>query len=129
MITQLVNRFMEHKAKVRAVFAKAPPTRYKDIVNAVVGALAVEDWGNAWPDVSRVTEIDYGDSRGTLVYVIGSNEYALSTHWYVTVCYGSCSGCDTLKAIRWCGEPVTDNMLDDYMTLALHIVQGIKVME
>ena len=131
MITQFVNRFMEHKAEVRAAFAKAPPTCYKDIVDTVVKALVVEEWGNdPWPDRHLITEINYGDYSGTLVYVIGSWEYALGTHWYVTVGYGSCSGCDTLQAIQgYLDGPPTEQQLDDYMTLALHIVQGIKVME
>lgn len=43
--------------------------------------------------------------------------------------YGSCSGCDTLEAIRdYSSEKPTPEQVKDYMALALHIVQGLKKM-
>jgi len=43
------------------------------------------------------------------------------------VSYGSCSGCDTLEAIRdYSGDTPTEKQLDEYMTLALHVVQGLR---
>ena len=43
--------------------------------------------------------------------------------------YGSCSGCDTLEGIRhYNDDKPTEEQVRDYMTLALHIVQGMKRM-
>jgi hypothetical protein len=41
--------------------------------------------------------------------------------------YGSCSGCDTLQGISdYSHAAPNEKQIDDYMTLALHIVQGFK---
>lgn len=67
--------------------------------------------------------------QGALVYVIGATGYQPDKYWYVKVGYGSCSGCDTLEAIREYqdGKP-TERQVNKYMTLALHIVQGLRLM-
>ena len=62
------------------------------------------------------------------MYVIGGTGYQPRDYWYVMVYYGSCSGCDTLQAICGYTDKVTDSQVADYMTLALHILQGIKAM-
>lgn len=78
-------------------------------------------------DPERVTEIDHGDYQGTLLYVIGRQDYQPDEYWYVKVSYGSCSVCDTLEAaLHHANE---SNCVDDLMTLALHVVQGLKVMQ
>jgi hypothetical protein len=128
MITEFVERFETGKEQLRASFAKEHPGSYKDVVINVLTILkGDEEYGR--PDPEKVTEIDNGDYQGTLVYVIPEGGYQPSTYWYVKVGYGSCSGCDTLEAIRGYedGAP-SAKQVDDYMTLALHIVQGIKVM-
>lgn len=52
------------------------------------------------PHPERIHQIDDGDYQGTLIFVIGAGGYQPSRYWYVKVGYGSCSGCDTLQAIR-----------------------------
>ncbi len=80
-------------------------------------------------DPERIHRIDDGDYQGTLVFVIGASGYQPSTYWYVTVGYGSCSGCDTLEAIRFYGDdPPTSQQVTDYATLAPHIVEGLREM-
>ena len=86
--------------------------------------------GYGGPDLERIHRIDDGDYQGTLVFVIGGKGYQLSTYWYVKVSYGSCSGCDTLEAIReYGGDLPKPQQVEDYMKLALHIVQGLNKME
>ena len=71
-----------------------------------------------------------GSYSGTLVYVIGEGGYEPSDYWYVKISYGSCSGCDTLQRILddlW-DEEAKEQQTQDYMTLALHVVQGLKKM-
>lgn len=58
--------------------------------------------------------------------MIPEEGYQPSDYWYVRVSYGSCCGCDTLQSITDCSG---DTALDDLMTLALHIVQGLKKMD
>ena len=128
MIQAFIDRFETRKEEVRATFALKQPTNYEEIVKSVVRVL-VDDEEYETPDPERIHSIDDGDYQGTLVFVIAGSGYQPSTYWYVKVSYGSCSGCDTLEAIHsWNDEPPTKEQLDDYMTLALHIVQGIKKM-
>lgn len=127
MISEFVERFMSHKATLREKFA-THPSNYEGIVKAVVEVIADPDEYDT-PDPARITKIDHGGYQGTLVYVIGATGYQPSDYWYVKVSYGSCSGCDTLEAIRgYSDEPPTEEQKEEYLTLALHIVQGLKKM-
>lgn len=62
--------------------------------------------------------------------MIAEKGYQPNDYYFVKVGYGSCSGCDTLEGIRNYedGNP-TEEQVKDYMTLALHVVQGLKRME
>jgi hypothetical protein len=128
MIPEFVKRFDAARPALLAQFSEKHPANYAEIVKAVVAAVSSPDeYGD--PDPERVAEVDHGSYQGTLVYVIGAKGYQPSDYWYVKVGYGSCSGCDTLEAIRGYhdGKP-TEEQAKDYMTLALHILQGIKPM-
>ena len=129
MIQEFVNRYMDKKDLLAATFAKHPDD-YEEIVKNVISVITdADDYGDFNPDPERIHEINDGDYQGTLVYVIGAKGYQPSDYWYVKVGYGSCSGCDTLESIKdYSDEPPTDEQLKDYMTLALHIVQGLKKM-
>lgn len=127
MIEEFTKAWFANKDSVRAKFAEKHPASYIEVVRAVVGMLA-----NAGcdPDPERVQEFDNGDYQGTLVFVIGAKGYQPDRYWYVKVGYGSCSGCDTLQAIsHYSDDPPTEEQLNDYMTLALHIVQELREME
>ena len=129
MIQEFVNRYMAKKDLLADCFSNHPRD-YKEIVSNVISMVTDdEDYGDFNPDPDRIHEIDDGEYQGTLVYVIGAKGYQPSDYWYVKVGYGSCSGCDTLEAIRdYSDEPPTPEQIKDYMTLSLHIVQGIKKM-
>jgi len=129
MIDKFVTAWEARKGEIRAALAAGHPGDYKALVTTVVRALgaALEDGDYERPDPERVHQIDDGDYQGTLVFVIAATGYQPSTYWYVMVSYGSCSGCDTLEAIKnYDDAPPTAEQLDKYMTLALHIVQGLK---
>lgn len=128
MIPQFVQRWEAGKEQMRATFAAKHPDSYKDIVTGVLTILrGDEEYGR--PDPEKLVEIDHGSYQGTLVYVVPEGGYQPSDYWYVQVGYGSCSGCDTLEAIRRYedGAPSAEQV-NDYMQLALHIVQGLKKM-
>lgn len=129
MIEEFVKRWDARKGEVEERFRSAHPKDYSAIVEAIIKILHDEDDYSS-PDPTRITEIDHGSYQGTLLYVIAESNYQPSRYWYVYVSYGSCSGCDTLQAISgYNGDPPTDEQVAQYMTLALHIVQGLKEME
>jgi hypothetical protein len=129
MIQKFVNRFMAAESVLREKFAAKHPDAYIDIVKAVVSVIG-EEGAYGEPDATRIHEINDGDYQGTLVFVIAAEGYQPSDYWYVKVGYGSCSGCDTLEGIRdYLDDPPTKEQIDAYMTLALHIVQGLKSMQ
>lgn len=127
MIKKFVKRFEASEETLREVFRKEHPEDYRDIVKHVVQVLHDDSYGSISPDL--IHEINDGSYQGTLLYVIGSGEYQPSDYWYVKVGYGSCSACDTLQCIRdYSEEKPTEQQVNDYMTLALHIVQSLKKM-
>ena len=129
MIQKFVDAFMAKREDLRVEFARAHVGSYKDLVHMVVKTVTdSEEYDSIDPE--RIHEIDDGGYQGTLVYVIACKGYQPSTYWYVRVYYGSCSGCDTLQSIQgYTDEPPTPEQVNDYLTLALHIVQGLKQMD
>jgi hypothetical protein len=129
MIKEFVTRFDFARAQLAEVFSKAHPSEYFDIVKAVVLAVAGDAY-NAM-DSERIHQIDDGDYQGTLLFVIGAQGYQPEKYWYVRVDYGSCSTCDTLQGIQDYSrdDPPTLAQVNQYMTLALHIVQGLKLLQ
>jgi hypothetical protein len=137
MIESFVSAFMAAKPRLEATFAAQHPESYKDIVRAVVETLNPDD-DYGLPDSERIHVIDDGEYQGTLLFIIAANSYQPSDYWFVKVSYGSCSACDTLQSIRddfpWDGDSDDDSFgatptpsqVAGYMTLALHIVQGLK---
>lgn len=129
MISEFVKVWDRDKNKIKDFFDKNHPENYIDIVRQVVKMLSESDLtgfgDHEKPDPDRIHEIDDGDGRGTLVYVIGGGWYQTNKYWYVKVKYGSCCGCDTLEYIR--GE-TGEERVRQYMMLALHIIQGLRLM-
>ncbi len=129
MIKEFVDRFMSKKPELEAIFSKKHPEDYKEIVANVINILKNGDVYDC-PSSDNIHEIDEGDYQGTLVFVMSEGGYQPSDYWFVKVGYGSCSGCDTLEAIRDCSDELpTDEQIKDYMALALHIVQKLKKMD
>jgi len=129
MIEAFTKAWFANLHTMREKFTAKHPDDYKDVVKAVVEMLADASGDYDKPDPERIHEIDDGDYQGTLVYVIGASGYQPSRYWYVKVSYGSCSVCDTLQAISgYSSEPPNDTQVSEYMTLALHIVQGLREM-
>ena len=128
MIKEFVTLWDKNKENLRTVFEKKHPDDYEDIVKGVISILNDGD-SYRKPDPNRIHRIDDGEYQGTLVFVIGATGYQPSEYWYVKVRYGSCSGCDTLESIKnYTDRTPTKDQVDSYMTLALHIVQGLKLM-
>lgn len=128
MLMDLLSRYDDKKEELRAKIAAAHPS-YEDIVKYVVETVSDPDEYDSL-DPKRIHVIDDGDYQGTLLFIIAAKGYQPSKYWAVYVGYGSCSGCDTLQGIREMSssysDPPNEAQIKDYMTLALHIVQGIK---
>jgi len=132
MEKELVNKFMKKKQDLEKEFSQKHPDSYTDLVKAVMTILRAEPYEDEedFPSPDRIHKIDDNpDYQGILLYIIGSDGYAPS-YWYVNIDYGSCSGCDTLLAIKGYDDDLpSPQQVKDYMTLALHIVQKLKKME
>lgn len=129
MIEEFTKAWFAKKDALEAAFKVKHPDDYKEIVKGLVALVLQTDDKYESPDPARVHIIDDGSYQGTLVFVIGAGGYQPDKYWYVKVSYGSCSGCDTLERIRmYEGDTPTEQQVRDYMTLALHIVQGMKLM-
>lgn len=127
MIQPFVEAWERNKAGIRKKFEAKHPADYKEIVEIVVRAIGSYD--DAFTlDAEKIHEIDDGDCQGTLLYVIPEASYQPSRYYSVKVDYGSCSQCDTLLEIQNAGDMdySPESQVNDYMTLALHIVQGMK---
>jgi ferredoxin-like protein FixX len=131
MIQRFVDRFMENKKQLEAVFADKHPGSYEDLVTEVIKLLdSDKDEYGEQIDSSKIHEIDDGHYQGTLLYVIPVKTYQPSEYFYVKINYGSCSGCDTLRAIsNYSSDRPTKQQIKDYIGLALNIVQGLKKMK
>ena len=129
MIQEFVERFEKNKTKIESAFRTKHLKSYIDVVREVIKSVTSDD-GCGEIDPERIHQIDDGDYQGTLLFVIAAKGYQPNDYWFVKVMYGSCSGCDTLQAINesWEDKPPTDDQVSQYMTLALHIVQGLKFM-
>lgn len=130
MIQKFIDAFMEGKDTLKDAYSLKHPADYAQIVSDVVKLLDRAGEDRDVPDPDRITCIDHGDYQGTLLFIVGAKGYQPSRYWSVFVNYGSCSGCDTLEAIRnYSYEAPKPRQVDAYMTLALHIVQGIKQLD
>lgn len=130
MIKEFVERWDKNKGSIRSMFEAGHPEDYEAIVKAVISNITTDSYGCCAPDPDKIHQINDGDYQGTLLFVIAEKGYQPSKYYYCMVSYGSCSGCDTLEAIRChdSGKP-SKEQVDQYMMLALHIVQWIKPME
>ena len=123
MIQPFVEKFDANREVLREKFKVSAPELYSDIVRAVVEILS-DAYAYGEPDPMRIHEIDdYSDSEGALLFVIGAKG-RIASYWAVFVGYGSCSENDMLKYIQ--EESDADARADKCLTLALHIVQGLK---
>lgn len=128
MIDVLVRRWDARKDDLRAKYAEKAPDSYDEIVKDVVRLVTnnEDEYGELNLDPERIHAIDDGDYQGTRLFIIGAKGYQPSTYWAVSVWYGSCSGCDTFEGIRHYGDgPPTKQHINDYMRLALYILQSI----
>lgn len=129
MIQEFINIYLKNKDSLKEKIGQSYPGCYQDLVRMVIETLN-PDGEFDLPDSARIHQIDDGDYQGTLLFVIAATGYQPLDYWYVKVSYGSCSACDTLEGIRnYENEKPTEQQVNDYMSLCLHIVEGLKPMQ
>ena len=138
MIPEFVKAWDERKHFIEDHLKAKHPDDYKELVSWVVKMIN-PDKKYDLPDPDIIYEIDDGNYQGTLVYLTPETGYQPNEYYIVFVGYGSCSGCDTLEAVKsdsgsrmrsltgtWGDYPPDEEAIKEYMTLALHIVQKFK---
>lgn len=128
MEMEFVKQFEEHKSEVRDWISNMKEhhsLRYSDLVENLF-RICFEEWNEI-----NMVEIDHGHYQGTKLWFIPRDTYQPSYDDYVWTMnyYGSCCGCDTLQSIQgisWDDEKPSEEQINDYMMLMLHLVQNIK---
>lgn len=136
MIQEIVKKWDERKNNLESYFRSAKQgglLSYTDIVTKTF-ELVINDPENSRYenyDITKITVIDDGDYQGTQIFIIPKDTYQPSIGDYLitNTYYGSCSGCDTLQSILgYTDEPFTEEQIKDLMTLALHLIQRLKIL-
>lgn len=133
MIHELVKQWEENKHKLEEYFKTTKQEEcsvsYKQIVTKIFEPCLLKADDYVGFDLTKMTVIDNGDYQGTQIFIIPKDIYQPSVGDYVmtNTYYRSCSGCDTLRGIRYYEDGLpTDEQVEEYMTLALHLVQKLK---
>jgi len=131
MIAEIVRQWDARKDVLRERFTAKHPESYEVVVRLLVEVVLTEGvLGGVYKlDAKRIHVIDDGDYQGTLIFLIGLDSYQPGPEEYIWLhnYYGSCSGCDTLKGISdYNDDPPSAKQVEEYMTLAMHMVQRMK---
>ena len=128
MIEGCVEAFMKAKPELRKGFVEQPPETYDDIVKRAVEAVGPFACECTEMDAENVHVVDDGDCQGTPVCPAPEKGCRPSACRHVRVGYGPCSRRDALPGVQD-GGGAPEDRADDRMTLAPHIVQGLREME
>jgi hypothetical protein len=134
MDTYFVSQWNKNAWRILNWFKTTPQSEYNEYEKIVkkLFELVINDDDNdhewSWMDM---TTLDHGSWQGTQIFIVHKSTYQPGVTDYVMTHneYGSCSGCDTLEAIRvmnYDDDLPTQSQLNDYMTLCLHLVQRMK---
>jgi len=117
MIQEFVDTYQMGEMALRFSLRAIPPEDYEALIERVLRPLA----GSNFIEITGGGEY-HGDFRITFGKYTGG------------ISYGSCSGCDLWKSIvvdSYCGEILTEaaiqSNVDVWMSMALHIIQSIKL--
>ena len=132
MIKYFVKAWDNNKENLREYFKNNKQEEYCNIYENILKAIIdnVLNKENVKFVSDDIDVIDYGDYQGTQIITFHVDTYqpTVDDTFYTSVYYGSCSVCDTLQAIcSWNYDKLpTEEQLNDYMELALDMIQNIK---
>lgn len=125
MIQTFIDRFIDRKYKLREIFSNNTLENYFELVKIVIDLISDDNRGICH---NSITEISSGGRSGSLLYIIKNKyEYDDPEFWYIKIRYGSCPGCDAFEQAIHINT--NDQRIDDLISLSLHIVESIKILE
>lgn len=127
---KIIEKWEENKGKLRYFFQNTEQREYDSyakILEAICENILLYKKPN-------VLESSLGNYSGDSVFVLTDNTLDSGHYNFDTCCnesfiittndYGSCSGCDTLLSISHYDDGFpTEEQVNEYMTLSLHLVQ------
>lgn len=147
MIKEFAEAWNQNKGSLENYFRNTEQSKYdnylsilKKIIELVINPYLI-DCDNFrlyyGLNAEKITEIDDGDYQGTKLYIIPLDTYQpyIDNYLLTYVEYGSCSACDTLQSIQQetfysneyeYGTKPNKQQVEDYMKLALNLVQRLK---
>lgn len=136
MIKEFCLAWEKNKNKLEEYLRTTPQSEYgsyKDLVRLIFNiVINTNERIYDQYDTENIVSIDNGDYQGTLIFILHRENYQLGLSGYVftSVDYGSCSGCDTLLSISGYEDGLpSDEQVEDYMTLCLHLLERCKFMD
>ncbi len=139
MIPEIIKQWDDRKHILEVFFRENKQSEYSSYRQMVekLMELVITDakgYGNKWEqkwNLKDIRELDFGDYQGELMFFIPRDTYQPSADEILVtiVSYGSCSGCDTIQGICEYRERdlPSEQQVKDYMSLALHLVQNMKL--
>lgn len=135
MITKFTDIIVSQKEVIKSKLTTPPEGgfTYLDLVTVMVGVIrdsvARMDLDEVLcVSIAKITEISYGDYKGTSVFVIGG-DYSSTSFYSTNTYYGSCTECDLLMRIHasyYCDSGKSSNQqLEDYYNLILNLAQKL----
>jgi len=131
MLKEIIQQWDKNKHKLEDYFKVTRQSEYDEYSKIVVKLFEVclsneDEW-----NLDGMTVIDNGDYQGTQIFIIPKDTYQPNIEDYLITnnYYGSCSGCDTLQSISEYDDGLpSEEQVKEYMTLALHLTQKIKIL-
>lgn len=140
MVKEFVEAWDANKDKLEKYFKTHEMYEYNDYVYLVklLFDIVINPTFNARKGslfdtkLEDIEVLDDGDYQGTEIYILHKNMYqpSVDDYVYTSICYGSCSGCDTLMNIHQYdyNKLPDEEQVKDYMSLCLHLLQRCHYM-
>ena len=130
MERSIIKQWDKNKHKLEAYFKKTRMSEYgyayEDLME-IIFKICIKGY-----DIDKMDVFYVGGNVGDVIFKIPKKTKDAETQKYLVTetDYGSCSGCDTLLRIGGYnyGLP-TDDQVKGFMSLCLHLVQGMELKE
>lgn len=129
MIDKFVKLWEKNKENLREKLSESHPDNYEEIFKLLIKHVLNPQDDLFLPSPEKIYVNHYGTYQGVSLFIVTNDQDYPDYFWVCKVFYGSCGGCDTYQHIRDYdsddGIP-TNQQVEDYMTLALHMIQETK---
>ena len=129
MDKEIIKSWEENKDRIREYISKTEQSKYssyKSLVKLIIKY--VVNTKEKLYNEKKIRVVDSNGYHGIQIFLVPEIRYEVFKYLTTCVNYGSCSGCDTLISIQNYGlEIPSEEQVNDYMTLLLHLVQNIKI--